>query len=186
MSIPALLKGTANLIRSAVDTTVVMVGERITDGAPHGAYERGKGWYIGVYFAGFMGVSSASYELTYSVGVDITRVIQNVPSKPRGAKLLEDGELWDMAARVTETVMAAAGKAAVACNAALAGSWQDGKGLFREQFHTTNCGKPRGEGPDWILGVPTERQTDDPILVLPLTFGGLKWRKLLSELWVKP
>lgn len=173
--------GTVKVLREALGADID-VGERVTDGAPLGSYRRGRGWFFGVYFNGFTGMSSTHYEVTYSLGLDITRIAPEVPTGKQGEWFLKDGELWDMVGRTSQLMLAAQGKVAVACNAALAGTWEDGRGAFREQFHTCNVGKGRAESPEWVLGVQGENNRS-AVVVVPLTFNGLKWRKLLSENW---
>lgn len=179
MSIPALLLGCSNAIQTAFGQTVT-VGPRIIDGAPWGAYKRGMGWYVGVYFAGSTMVGGESYYETYSLGIDLTRVLTSVPTAKKGEWFLQDKELFDMAGRLSQLMLAGRGKIATACNAALAGTWEDGRGVFREQFHTGNRGKASEKGPEWILGEPSERQTG-AIIIIPQTFTGLRWWKKLEE-----
>lgn len=181
MSIPALLKGCSTLLQTALGSDIT-VGPRIVDGSPWGAYKTGMKWYMGVYFAGATTKGGESYEVTYSLGIDVTRVVSIVPTKSLGEWFLQDRELFDMVGRVNQLFLSGRGLVATACNAALADSWEDGKGTFREQFHSGNVGKAVEKSPEWILGVPGERQTG-AIIAVPQTFGGLKWWKLLSETW---
>jgi hypothetical protein len=180
VSIPALLKGTATALRDALgqDWTV---GERIIDGSPWGAYKAGMGWFLGVYFAGGTAVGGESYDVTYSVGIDLTRIMPTVPTKKLGDWFLKDGELFDMAGRVNQFMLRGRGIVATACNAALAGTWEEGRGTFREQFHTGNVGRAVEKSSDWVLSA--DRKQTGAIIVFPQTFNGLRWRKLLSETW---
>lgn len=176
-----MLKGVATYLSEKLGSGFP-VGERVNDGAPHGAYKRVMNWYVGVYFAGFTGESgNGHYSLQYSIGVDLTRVCPLIPSAVRGGKLTEDGEYFDVAGKISQLLLSGRGKIRVACNAALVGTWEEGKGAFFEQFHTVNVGKSRGAPPEWILGSSDENQPDNPINVITLTATGLKFRKLINE-----
>lgn len=180
MSIPALLKGCTQLLQTALGEDFA-VGERPLDGSPMAAYKRGSGWYVGVFFAGASVMSNEDFVATYTLGVSLTR---SVPLKKTANTqwFLEDGELFARAGRISQLLMSGRGKVLTACNAALAGQWEEGRGDFHEQFFTSNIGRTEEKSPDWLVGVPGEKQTA-ALLVVPMTFTGLKFRMLLSEVW---
>lgn len=181
MSVPALLKGCTEALQTALGETFVC-GERPLDGAPWAAYKTGKGWYVGVYFGGAQAIGGESYRVSYTLGVDLTRVAPTIRTADKGKWFLQDGELFAVAGRISQFFLTGRGIIQTACNAALAGQWEEGKGCFREQFHSGNMGKALDKGPEWIAAVPGERQPG-AIIALPMTFSGLQWWQLLSETW---
>jgi len=180
VSIPALLKGCVTLLRESLGEEFD-VGERPLDGAPIAAYNRPSGWYVSVYFAGAQLIGGESFASIYTLGVDLTR---SVPLKKTADTkwFLQDGEFLARAHRISQLLCSGRGLVANVCTAALAGLWEEGRGRFYEQFHSGNMGRVVEKSPDWLAGVPGERQKA-AILVIPMTFTGVVWRMNLENTW---
>lgn len=195
MSIHALLHGVSDYLGTKV-SELYPVGDLRTaaklkvqprwgnNGAPMGAWRTAMGWYIGVYFGGARGGARESYGLRYTVGIDFTRMIPDAPSgEQRTDKLLEDAEIYDVAGRISELMLGGRSIVANACTTALAGTWQEGKGLFRENFEECEISPLKTPGPEWCLQ-KLKKASDVPnIAVISLSCSGIVWRKNFSNLF---
>jgi hypothetical protein len=186
MSIPALLRGSAQILQTAMDSG--NPSERILprwgkNGAPLGAWKTSMNWFAGVYFLGASGSARESSKTVYRVGVDLTQMVPLKFSGKNRNDLLNDGEFFARLNHIAELLCSSNSKVANACNAKLAGTSEEGQGRFQENFSDYTISAPRDEGPEWTLSEPSETQTVAPTVVCTLTFSGLVWWKPLANLY---
>lgn len=181
--IPALLLGVAELIRPAAPSAEAVKVRPGPDGRPLAAY-RGGGWHYGVYWPGMSGAwgpSHEAYEVTFTVGIDITRVWAKSPTKDVGEWFLQEGELYERMGYVSQLILRGNSQAARACQAALSVLDKgDPAGLFREHFDSVQCRGVRTEDPvSWLLAKDTDAHV---CYVGSLVFSGLTYHKKYEEL----
>lgn len=179
--IGALLRGVRSRVETASGWPSTIVGVRPGgDGRPMAAY-KGGGYFAGVYFAGSVntGVGLEDYDVTVRVGVDLTAVLGDIPTAKMGDWLTGDGGLYAVADAITEGILRGDSVVARLCNQERTGD--ETRGQFYEDFRTVTCSPARVVPADWIVG--RNARTDDPtVMVISLTFGGLKFHKKLSEI----
>lgn len=188
MYVPALLEGVRRMVVAAAagdsDTGTRPAG----DGSPQAAY-KGAGWYFGVYFngaGGAWGGSQEGFAVSLSVGVDITRVVSTIPTAKRGEWFMQPGELLERSGYVVELLMRPGSGVRNSCQSAydeMMGGTNRRNGTFQERFDKFTQSKPRPAPADWIVARNVERT---PILVVSLTFSGLTFHKLRSEVPTPP
>lgn len=191
MSIPALLTGISGYIATKLcassDERKRVQPRWGSDGAPLGAWKTGMGWFVGVYFGGAQAISRESYNLNYTVGIDVTRMLPLLDTTRKTTELLVDNELLDKAERIAELIMSGRSLIANACNTALAGSWQDTKGGFHQNFETGTISPMKTPGPEWCQKATAEGRSQSgenfPIGVISMSFSGLIWWKHLDNLF---
>lgn len=179
--IPAFLDGVRTIVDNAAGGEGKCSIRPANDGKPGAAY-KGGGWYFGVYFAGARSMGgSDDLTLSLACGVDVTRVIADVPTARLGDWFLQDGELHQKAAEVTELLMEVDLNVARACNAAWdrrAGGQRSGQ--FYEYFDTANVGAVTLAPASWVMG-RDGKGNNSPVYFARLAFSGLKMSKLRSE-----
>lgn len=183
MMVPGLLEGVRRIVVAAAtgdqDTGCRWGG----DGSPQAAY-KGGGWFFGVFFNGAGGATGTSQEelcASLSVGVDITRVLGDIPTAD-GKWFLAAGELLERAGYVVELLMRPGSGAANSCQTAydeMVGGVNRRNALYRERFDRFTFAKPRPAPNSWIIGKDTKKTA---LVVVSLTFSGLMFHKLREEM----
>ena len=191
MSIQALLNGVTSVIATAMDTGSPP-SERVlarwgNNGAPYGAWKTGMGWFAGVYYLGETGGARESSKTVYRVGVDLTSMAPlKFSGKPRVDYFLTDGEFFTKLKRIANLICSSNSIVANACNTALTGTSEEGKGRFQQNFEDYTISGPRGENAEWCLLEEEEPSKVPPIVVASLSFSGLVWWEPLANLYTGP
>ena len=140
--IDALLVGTLDALQQTQNIPDTALGIRPgKSGKPYAAY-KGGGWYYGLYFDGCHNGPSQdgmSLELVYSVGIDITRVLPQIPTAKRGEWLTHRDELYCRGMSIYQMMLRFDSVLATYCNTALESRYNipAGAGIaFYEDFST--------------------------------------------------
>lgn len=190
MALPAFMEGCRLAIMDGLGLDEHEIGARPgPDGEPLAAYRGsgGDGWFYGLYFAGAQTLPMGSVEewpLSLTLGVDVTRVWTKSPTR-KTEWYLEQGDLLERVGRLAGLLFQDQSVIARACNAAYSAMMgaANVNGLFREGFDSQSVSPVRQESPGWIARLDDSKAAPPVVFVVKVTTSGLKFRKLLPELF---
>lgn len=154
------------------------------NGKPFGGYQGG-GWFYGLYFGGKQVISDAlSYEVIYTLGLDITRVWPFVPTAKRGDFAVMHAEFYQKCDQLHQFFLKCDSFITNYCNAALETQYNltNSPGCcFYEDFCSGSMSADRFESAEWIAAEAEEPENAPSISVVSMTFTGMKYVQPLER-----